>query len=160
MSVRETQVQFPDGSLGTYNVVTSGSGLGSIIIPRAHFRGMDCVGLVQLHRFPSGEFSWEFPRGGTSNLESSEAVRELIEETDLVPGLVRRLGTLRPDTGLLDTEVAVWSAQCRAIAERTELENIETSSLYWVSYGKLQSMIRSGQITCGMTLAAYAMLRA
>lgn len=154
-------VRFPNGAMGHYSVVTSGSGLGVIAIPFLNFRGNLHLGLVRQYRYPLGQVTLEFPRGGSDNLSLDEAARELIEETGLSYTSGVHLGTLRPDTGLLTTEVAVWKTFHRMEHLRPGFVEDETGArVEWYSLGKVDGLIRNGQITCGMTLAALTLLRA
>lgn len=152
-------VRFPNGALGNYSTVTSGTGLGVIAIPFVNFRGTPHLGLVRQYRYPTGEFTLEFPRGGSDDLSLDEAARELIEETGLDYRAATRLGTLRPDTGILTTQVAVWKTMHSAEHLRPgHVEDETGAKVEWYSYGELLGMIRNGKITCGMTLAAVALL--
>lgn len=154
-------VRFPNGALGQYSVVTSGTGLGVIAIPFLNFRGNAHLGLVRQYRYPAGEFTLEFPRGGSEDLSLDEAARELIEETGLDYNSGTLLGTLRPDTGILTTQVAVWKTVHGPEHLRPgHVEDETGAKVEWYSYGELLGMIRGGKITCGMTLAALGLLTA
>lgn len=154
-------VRFPDGTLGRYSVVTSGTGLGVIAIPFVNFRGIAHIGLVRQYRYPTGAFSLEFPRGGSDDLSLDEAARELIEETGLAYNSGTLLGTLRPDTGILTTEVAVWKTSHGMEHLRPgHVEDETGAKIEWYSYGEVLGLVRSGKITCGMTLAALGILSA
>ncbi|WP_354214841.1 NUDIX hydrolase [Arthrobacter sp. UYCo732] len=154
-------VRFPNGTLGQYSVVTSGSGLGVLTIPFVNFRGIAHVGLVRQYRYPTGEFTLEFPRGGSDDLTLDEAARELIEETGLDYSSAALLGTIRPDTGILTTEVAVWKTFHGMEHLRPgHVEDETGAKIEWYSHGQLLGMIRNGKITCGMTLAALGLLTA
>lgn len=154
-------VRFPNGALGQYSVVTSGTGLGVIAIPFVNFRGNAHLGLVRQYRYPAEEFTLEFPRGGSEDLSLDEAARELVEETGLDYNSGTLLGTLRPDTGILTTRVAVWKTVHGPEHLRPGHVEDETGArVEWYSYGELLGMIRGGKITCGMTLAALGLLTA
>lgn len=154
-------VRFPNGAIGNYSTITSGTGLGVIAIPFVNFRGIAHIGLVRQYRYPSGEFTLEFPRGGSDDLSLDEAARELVEETGLDYSSGTLLGTLRPDTGILTTRVAVWKTIHGTEHLRPgHIEDETGAKIEWYSYGHLLGMIRSGKITCGMTLAALSLLTA
>lgn len=153
-------VRFPNGALGHYSTITSGTGLGVIAIPFVNFRGTPHLGLVRQYRYPVGQFTLEFPRGGSDDLSLDEAARELIEETGLDFTSGTLLGTLRPDTGILTTEVAVWKTVHGIEHLRPGFVEDETGAkIEWYSFGQVTGMVRNGKITCGMTLAALAMLQ-
>lgn len=160
VTVNCDDVLFPNGTKGQYTRITSGTGLGVITVPVAQFRGMFYLGLVRQHRYPVGSFTLEFPRGGSDDLSLEEAARELVEETGLGYASASQLGVLHPDTGIMDTRVAVW----RTTHKLTSLESLhveeETGArIRWYAYGEVIGLINSGKITCGMTLAAMAMLQ-
>lgn len=160
VSLTDTPVRFPDGSEGTYVIVRSGAGFGGITIPRFVSRGTVYYGLVEQHRFPIGAVTLEFPRGGTDSLSAGEALRELAEETGVDTSEVAavHLGNIHPDTGLLSTLVAVWLATVTAPADVNYIQPDTGASARWVHEGDLLGLIKSGKITCGMTLAAFAKL--
>lgn len=154
-------VRFPNGAIGNYSTVTSGTGLGVIAIPFVNFRGNAHLGLVRQYRYPAGQFTLEFPRGGSEDLSLDEAARELVEETGLDYTSGTLLGTLRPDTGILTTEVAVWkTVHGKEHLRPGHVEDETGAKIEWYSYGELLGLIRGGKITCGMTLAALALLTA
>ncbi|MBG0739023.1 NUDIX hydrolase [Paeniglutamicibacter antarcticus] len=124
-----------------------------------NFRGTPHLGLVRQYRYPIGEFTLEFPRGGAEDLSLDEAPRELIEETGLEYSSAIRLGTLRPDTGILTTQVAVWKTVHGIEHLRPgHVEDETGAKIEWYSYGELIGMIRNGKIICGMTLGAITLL--
>lgn len=152
-------VVFPNGAQGRYTRITSGTGLGVIAVPYTNVRGIPYFGLVRQYRYPVGDFTLEFPRGGSDNLSLAEAARELVEETglDFISGSA--LGTVHPDTGLMDTVVAVWRTNHRVSdMDSSHVEDETGARIHWYSHGEVMGLIRSGQITCGMTLAAMALM--
>lgn len=156
----------PDGEEGTYTVIRSGSGFGGVVVLRSVSRGVPYYALVHQHRYPVGEFTFEFPRGETGDLSAVEAAQELVEETGIFfGGTPVHLGNIYPDSGLLSTEVAVW-----LFTRTVKFEDLQTDYGYeepesgatvrWVDGGNLTGMIRNGQIKDGMTVAAYGLLKA
>ena len=77
LSLREDQVELPDGRTTIYGVVTCGDCVG--ILP---FVDRDRVLLVRQYRYVAGRTTWEMPTGGMRSGESLEqaAQRELQEE--------------------------------------------------------------------------------
>lgn len=154
-------VVFPNGAVGQYSTVVSGIGLGVIAVPFVNFRGIPYLGLVRQYRYPIGYYTLEFPRGSSRDLSVDEAARELVEETGLVCTSAIRLGTLRPDTGILTTEVAIWKTVHQPTDVRPDhLEHESGATVHWYSHGEVLGMIASGRITCGMTMAAFALMAA
>jgi hypothetical protein len=100
MSVREDQVELPDGTPGSYGVVDKPD--FALVIPR------DAAGfwMVEQFRYPVGRRAWEFPQGswgpGGQGSPAELASAELREETGLsaatmTPGpAVHRLRVLQP----------------------------------------------------------------
>jgi 8-oxo-dGTP pyrophosphatase MutT (NUDIX family) len=77
ISVREDQVEMPDGRMTIYGVVTCAGCVG--VLP---FIDPDTVVLVGQYRYVAGGFYWEMPTGAMKPGESEEAAvqRELAEE--------------------------------------------------------------------------------
>lgn len=152
-------VIFPNGEEGRYTRITAGTGLGVIAVPYASYRGIPYLGLVRQYRYPVSEFTLEFPRGGSDDLSLAEAARELVEETGLEPAGASLLGMIRPDTGLMDTKVAVWrTAHVLQSLDNNHVEPESGATVHWYSHGQISGLVRRGRITCSMTLAALALI--
>lgn len=154
-----------DGLEYQHHRVSSGSGLGAVTIPIVNVRGLTYFGMVTQYRPVVGEESLEFPRGGTLDLGESEAIRELTEETGLIPGegAVDLLGTIHPDTGLLTAKVAVYLARFSGKAfDITDgrVEHESGATVQWVTDGQFMGLVTTGRIRCGMTLATWGLAHA
>lgn len=110
-----------------------------------------------------GETLLEMPRGGVEPGERAEdaARRELLEETGLRPteGTLVRLGSLRPDSGILSTRVEAFLAEVGPDAEpqlRDEGEGI--LECRFVGPREIDALIASGELTDGFTLATLSLL--
>lgn len=161
MQVHFDDVVFPNGEHGRYSRVAAGTGLGVVAVPYANFRGLAYLGLVRQYRYPTGEFTLEFPRGGSDDLTIAEAARELVEETGLDYISAHRLGTIRPDTGLLDTTIAVWqTGHVLESLESLHREEETGATIRWYQLGELTGLVMNGKITCGITLASLALMQA
>lgn len=153
-------VEFPDKAIGEYSVVHQGNNKGAVAIPFTDFRGIGYIGLTRQYRYPLGAEKIEFPRGGTSDLSPEEAQREVVEEMGYVPTRMLHLGNLNPDSGILPTTIGAWVAFTTSETLPTEHLEVETGlRSVWVSEGVFEGMVRRGEITCGITLAAYALFR-
>lgn len=121
----------------------------------------DRVGLWAMYRYPVGLPSWEFPRGGADPNESVESagVRELREETGVVAGKARLLGSVYPETGLIGSPVSVVVAEVesRAVSSGALEEMESVGNVAWPSHDDIRSAIRTGQLTCAITIAAWTM---
>ncbi|WP_159599526.1 NUDIX hydrolase [Agromyces humi] len=157
----ETPVVRPDGSEGFITTVHAGTGFGVVAIPRTVGRGMNFYGLVRQHRPVTNDYSLEFPRGWAADLSAAEAERELVEEIncEVLPNPVR-IGQFRPEPGLLDTNVAVWLFETNPGEDLLYREEKSGATHLWVNDSTLTSLVTSGTITCGITLAAWALLLA
>lgn len=159
-------VRWPDGRLGDYAKVITGSGHGAVVVPIAIVRGMGYFGMVRQFRYPIGKATIEFPRGGVADdglPESHEAgaTRELHEETGALHQGISRLGGIHADTGILDDDISVWLAiMAPGTVEAGHHEEGTGLRSIWISEGKLAGMVENGAITCGITLAAYALYHA
>ncbi|MCC3299426.1 NUDIX hydrolase [Arthrobacter caoxuetaonis] len=160
VTVNFDDVVFPNGAEGRYTRISSGTGLGVVAVPYANFRGLPYLGLVRQYRYPTGEFTLEFPRGGSDDLSLAEAARELIEETGLEFTHGRKLGTIRPDTGILTTEVAAWCTfHALKDLENLHVEDETGATVRWYSVGEVMGLVLNGKLTCGISLAALALIQ-
>lgn len=163
VQVDEVDALTAEGKPYRHARVTPRSRYGGIAIPFvARLDGL-WLGLFRQFRPAIVRETLEFPRGTTSDLTSSEATREVLEETGMSPaGNPLRLGTLFPDTGLLATEVSVWAVRvdeesvARSAEHREEHSGARTE---WLPSGALSGKAMRGEIACGMTLASLALLR-
>ncbi|MGK3708751.1 NUDIX hydrolase [Arthrobacter sp. IK3] len=160
VTVNFDDVVFPNGATGRYTRITSGTGLGVVAVPYTNFRGLPYLGLVRQFRYPTGEFTLEFPRGGSDDLSLAETARELVEETGLDCGRGRQLGVIRPDTGLMDTQIAVWCTfHTLESLESLHREGDTGATVRWYGVGEVMGLVSNGKITCGITLAALALIQ-
>lgn len=144
-----------DGTPFRHRRIRLGSGNGAVIICLVG----DRVVMVRQPRPAVGAgSSLELPRGGTKDDSFDEALRELTEETGVGCADVRYmtlLGRVNPDTGIFANRVAVWlvHADPRMLATGAEWESGATAELM-----PLRDVLDDESITCGMTLAALALL--
>lgn len=158
VSVANDSVLFPNGVEGTYNVVTMGEKKGALIVPIAFRRGIPYFGLVNQYRYPIKSESIEFPRGGAEKINAEGAEVEIYEELGQPSKRLDLVGTMRPDSGILSTEVGIWVAVMdQSVLDLDHEEDITGLRPNWVSEPELIGMIANGKITCGMTLAAYTL---
>lgn len=170
VSVRMQPVTRYDGFQYDTTVVRSGSGKGAVVIPVCTFRGRGFVGVIDIDRPAIGNRRGiEFPRGGTVDLGAKEALRELREETGLVGVTPDLIGIVHPDTGILDTEVAIYRAPVAPVLTPTgdwarQAEgwlDPETGSVFrWMSEPEFLGAIMAGKVTCGLTLSSWSMHKA
>ncbi len=146
-------VRFPDGSYGLYNrlLVPFGVAMLPVIGDR----------IVLLHRFRHGTRSWhlEIPRGcadGDSDFET-DARRELGEEIGATGIELADLGMLHSSTGCLNETYHLFLARIAAVGTADLHEAI--GELRLVTVDEAQSLIASGELTDGPTLACFLRAR-
>ncbi|WP_432198357.1 NUDIX hydrolase [Streptomyces sp. bgisy027] len=152
----------PSGKQGRY-LRWQWSHSGVVIVPM----GPDGLAFVPTYRYPIGEVSLEFPRGGCEADEDPAvaAVRELREETgfDCAPSALRPLGVIHAETGLIESDVHVFAAEVHptgsagapSAAEPEAMESV--AEPVWASRTEVVKWLQSGSVTCGVTLAALAL---
>jgi len=127
-------------------------------------RGPAGIALVPTYRYPLGAASLEFPRGGCEPGESPEeaAVRELREEAGLIATATRDIGLLHAETGLIESGVHVVSATVAGGpgggARPEVMESV--AAPVWVTREGMLDLLGRGKVTCGVTLAAFALVLA
>lgn len=138
-----------DGHRFTYSYLsTAPSVMVVAVTPRNQ------IVLVRQFRYPSREFSFELPGGGTGGQDALEAASdELREETGFRAGRVRKLGDFVVYCGLSDESCSVVLAEDLEPGEQA-LEKTEHITVHPVGYPELDRMIREGEFRDGMGLAA------
>lgn len=156
------EVLSPSGRQGRY-LRWQWSHSGVVIVPM----GRDGLAFVPTYRYPIGQVSLEFPRGGCEADEdpATAAVRELREETgfDCAPSALRPLGIIHAETGLVESMVHVFAADIGSTGIRSDAEPEVMESVakpVWVSRTELAKWLQSGSVTCGVTLAAMTLATA
>ncbi|MGI5447562.1 NUDIX hydrolase [Streptomyces sp. CA-243310] len=106
----------------------------------------------------------EFPRGGCAPGEAPEvaAARELAEESGLVAASVRSIGRLHADTGLIGTQTHVCLAEVHPVQRSSARPDASESVAepVWASRDMMTEWLQEGRITCGITIAAFAVATA
>ncbi|MFC8535658.1 NUDIX domain-containing protein [Streptomyces sp. NPDC057249] len=149
----------PSGATGQY-LRWQARKEGAVVVPV----GPAGYAFVASYRYPIQATSVEFPRGSSEGGEglAAAAARELREETGLVCASLRPLGVIHADTGILAAPVQAYVAEVDGAAGGpAEPEAMESlSEPVWVTPGELPQWLAEGRITCGITLAALALLQA
>ena len=150
-------VEDTDGSEFAYERLIPKNDGAVVMIPVYNGRFI----LLDQYRYAIGEQQLCFPRGfGESNLSAEEnAAKELREEIGVVKLLsIRKLGELTPDSGISTNKVSVFLCEIENYDPEKRDEGI--LGIHESSLEELSSMIKTGQITDGFTLAAIAMYQA
>lgn len=157
MTVRVDDVEFADGSTGTWDVLHKGD--FALIVP-VHDDGR--LELVRQYRYPPQAWSLEFPQGmiepGEDHLAA--AARELEEETGWRAASMRPIGRFMQAVGFSDQFCAVYLATGLEAGDRS----LETGELGMtsrtVTEAAFLAAVASGEIADSSTLAAWSMVLA
>ncbi|MFB9713929.1 NUDIX hydrolase [Arthrobacter methylotrophus] len=155
ITVTVDQVVLPDGSRGEYALVDMGVKFGVTVIPIAFRDGFPWIGLIRQHRYPVKDWVLELPGGGASAIETTEALRELTEETAIIADSIELLATFYENPGLSPITGSAWLARVPAAA--MDLAHIEGESgciTEWYTVEEVRRMMVEGRISAGVTLAA------
>lgn len=156
MTVREDHVRLPDGSTNLYGIVDKPD--YALVIPIDD----DGMWLVQQYRYTVRRRAWEFPQGGwppgAGGALPDLARLELVEETGLSAGHLRRLGRLFGAYGYssqgFEAFVATDLRQGSPAREHTEQDMVHRL----FSDDEVRRMIREGAIIDACSIAAYLLL--
>jgi len=156
MTVREDQIERPDGSPGIYAVIDKPD--FALIIPAER----DGFHLVEQYRYPVGARKWEFPQGtasGGAAVAPAELARaELAEETGLRAGRITHLAHLHCAYGMSSQGFDVFLASDLHHGEPNREVEEQDMRHRWFPRTEVERMIRDGVITDDSTLAAYTLL--
>lgn len=130
---------------------------GAAILPILNDDSIICV---RQYRQPLDKYTLEIPRGGREPGDRSSkdaAIRELEEETGYrvtEADRVKKLGHVAPDSAIMRRVCPIYVVRLTD-EDRAPNANInEVSSVEIIPFSKLGTYIVSGDIECGMTLAA------
>ena len=156
LRLREDRIRRPDGSDGIYSYVDKPDFALVIAVENGGFH------LVEQHRYPVRERSWEFPQGTFPGMDPAPdpeqlAREELRQETGITARVMRHLGHLYCASGMasqgFDVFVATGLTHGAAELEAEELDLVHR----WFPRDEVEAMIRTGVITDDSTLAAYTL---
>lgn len=157
MTVREDEIERPDGSRGVFGVVDKPD--FGIVIPEAD----GGFHLVQEFRYPVGRRTWSFPQGTLPGLSGADpehlARTELAEETGLRAGKLQFLGFLHGAHGLTGQGFHAWLATDLIAGEPSREHEEQDMRCHWFGRGEFEQMIRDQLVTDDSTVAAYALLQ-
>ncbi len=135
-------------------------GRGAIVVPQLSNGNFL---LVRQQRAPQIGMSLEFPRGGVAAGETVEqgALRELREETGFASehAKVRFLGRVAGDTATLNGATEVYHVVLSVDFPVGDFDRHEIDQVLCLSPLALEAMLASGGIVCGLTQAAWALLK-
>ena len=148
VNVRRDKARLMDGRITNREVVEHPGGVAVFAMD-----DQGRVALVRQYRYPMGEETLELPAG---KLEPGEdprdsGLRELAEETGLVPGTFEDMGCLYSSPGILAERIYLYFAKdlTQGTTHPDDGEFVET---VWLPYQDLVDKARRGEIKDGKTL--------
>jgi len=149
----QDDIEFPDGSKGSYTLVDRKDGVSIVVVTNNN-----TILLNHEYRYVLNEYSWEIPGGGIDKGETAEqsAIRELYEETGITVETVEQLGLVYPLNSFNTESVTIFLARIESeqvtssLTEHTE----HVSEQKFVSFDEALRMIDTGEISD--TLSANA----
>ncbi len=155
MTVREDQVEFPDGREGVFGVVDKPH--FALIIP---FDGTFLY-LVKQYRYPIGQYSLEFPQGSHEigpKMDASElAAAELKEETGCTAGKITELGFLYEAPGFSTQGYYIYLATELCEGEQQLEDSEQGMEVVKVTINQFWQMVTTASITDSPTIAAMGL---
>jgi ADP-ribose pyrophosphatase len=151
LSLREDQVQLPDGGKTIYGVVTCGDCVG--ILP---FVDDSRVLLVRQYRYVAGRTTWEMPTGGVRPGESLEAAaqRELQEEAGYAAGRLRKIVAYHTSKSILDETAHLFLAEQLQRVQGDPGDDTKFIHAEVFPFRTVLRMVMDGEILDGMTIIA------
>lgn len=119
------------------------------------------VVLVRQYRHGSEESTLEMPGGCVEPGEDPKlsALRELSEETGYSSSEIEHLGIVRPNPALLSNSCSIYVARNVVRCGEQSLDPGEDITVLTKPLPEVYEMIRRGEITHAMVLAAFALYR-
>ncbi|MFG1942969.1 NUDIX domain-containing protein [Nonomuraea sp. NPDC048826] len=153
MTVREDEVERPDGSRGIFGYVDKPD--FALVIPMER----DGFHLVEEYRYPVRRRSWSFPQGtAVAPTPEDMAKTELAEETGLRARAWTRLGALDNAHGLATQRLHVYLATGLETGTAGREHTEQDMRQRWVSRAAFEDMLRAGEVGDSGSVAAYALL--
>lgn len=150
VNVRRDKARLMDGRITNREVVEHRGGVAIFAMDDQHR-----VALVRQYRYPMGEETLELPAGKLEPGEAprESALRELAEETGLIPGTLEEMGVSYSSPGILSERIYHYFAKdlTQGQARPDDGEFVET---LWVPYRQLLDLAARGEIKDSKTLAA------
>ncbi|MBS1241578.1 MAG: ADP-ribose pyrophosphatase [Gemmatimonadetes bacterium] len=155
ISVDLDTVRFPDGSVGTLEMVRHPG--ASAVVPFLDDPADPDprVILIRQYRHAADGYLWEIPAGTLDPGDTPDgcARRELREEAGCEAGTLEHLATIYTTPGFTDERIHLYAASgLHRVAQALEADEfLETHEVRWSEVGR---MIRQGEIADGKSLSA------
>ena len=160
--VREDIIRRPNGKDGLYGIVERGD---FVVIMPVGGKGADrTVTLIQQFRYPVQRRMWEFPMGMWETKPDADpdicAAGELREETGLLAATMRHVGVVYQGAGYSTQRGHVYLATDLTQGQNDLEETEEDITCHTLPLAEFERMVRDNEITCMVTLASYALIKA
>ena len=149
VALRVDQARIGDGSVREREVVEHPGGVAILPLYRD-----GTVSIVRQFRYPFRQVVTELPAGKLEKGEDprDSGLRELREETGLIPGVFESMGVSYSSPGILAERIYLYFAKDLKQGP-TQPDDGEFVETVWIPYPELIDMARRGEIVDGKTLA-------
>ena len=149
IEVKKDDIQLENGKKSIREVVVHHGGVCVAAIDQE-----DRLLLVRQFRYPYGKELLELPAGKLEKGEDprDSGLRELREETGLIPGVFESMGVSYSSPGILAERIYLYFAKDLKQGP-TQPDDGEFVETVWIPYPELMDMARRGEIVDGKTLA-------
>jgi ADP-ribose pyrophosphatase len=143
----------PNGEQGEYHY---GETPGAVMLVPIMEDGK--IMLIRQYRYLTGRYSVEFPCGGMKSGEKPQeaAARELKEETGGIIDDSISVGSFEPSNGWIKDLTHIYIVHVSELIDQ-QLDEAEDIEVLYRRPDEISTMIRQNEISCGQTLAAWAM---
>ncbi|MFT9016536.1 MAG: NUDIX hydrolase [Acetobacter sp.] len=161
-AVREDIIRRPNGKTGLYGVVERGDFV--VILPVGQDgNGEPTVTLVRQYRYPVQAYLWELPMGMWEDRPEAPphevAGGELREETGLRARTLVHAGILYQGAGYSSQKGHVYLATGLTQGPPEPEDTEEGMTCHTIALSRFEDMIRTGEITCMVTIAAFGLVK-
>ncbi len=117
--------------------------------------------IVRQFRAGTNSDTFEFPGGSINKNEDilKAATRELEEETGAIPDKIIKLGVIDPNPAFMTNKCNVFLALGCSLSGNLHLDLFEDTEPLTVSEDKLKSMIKNGEFSQSLSVAAYSLYK-
>ena len=156
-SIDRDRVKMPNGRTVTVDVVRHSRSVVLVPVPEP-----GKLILVRQYRYAVNAFLWELPAGSVDEGESPEeaARRECLEEIELVPSTIVRLGAMYPTPGYCDEEMIFFrlSGLEKTEEKAAAVDEDEDIEVKVFELRDVREMLRRGEIQDMKTLVGLSLI--